>query len=31
MEHTDAKDEIKPETSVGASAVIEFPSISTGK
>ena len=25
MEHIDANEEIKPETSVGASAVMEFP------
>ena len=27
----DAEEDIKPERSVGASAVMEFPSISTGK
>ena len=31
MEHTDAKEDMKPETSIGVLAVMEFRSISTGK
>ena len=31
MEHSDAEEDIKPATSVSASAVMEFPSISTNK